>query len=350
MKESSIISIISGVNSIVKLLNLNVVGNQIFADPVVSFLRAGTHDGEAAESAFLDFGNLASENIEVHAVAGRAGGDHRLRRLFADEGDAQRLIAIVRVSLENVADVLHDLKTIVSGQIYAKQLELYMDAMDVTDEDVYCDKTRLNQILLNLLSNAIKFTPAGGTIRFGVEKLGPEAEISIWNSGQGISPEALPYVFQRFYKEDRSRGLHARGAGLGLNICKVLVNLGELPPAGQWANFPCCVGVASEEMIAKNPEVVRAFVALISRVGAWCNAHPQQAGEIAAQWIGLPPEAGRKSSLVFLGNFNDSWLRGADTYLRILDSMNKFSGSLRHKTMEQARPLLIDDSFLDTGK
>ena len=103
-------------------------------------------------------------------------------------------------------------------------------------------------------------------------------------------------------------------------------------------------------MIAKNPEVVRAFVALISRVGAWCNAHPQQAGEIAAQWIGLPPEAGRKSSLVFLGNFNDSWLRGADTYLRILDSMNKFSGILRHKTMEQARPLLIDDSFLDTGK
>lgn len=103
-------------------------------------------------------------------------------------------------------------------------------------------------------------------------------------------------------------------------------------------------------MIAKHPEVVRAFVALISRVGAWCNAHPQQAGEVAAQWIGLPPEAGRKSSLVFLGSFNDSWLRGADTYLRILDSMNKFSGSLRHKTMEQARPLLINDSFLDTGK
>ncbi len=112
-------------------------------------------------------------------------------------------------------------------------------------------------------------------------------------------------------------------------IGKVLVNLGELPPAGQWANFPCCVGVASEEMIAKHPEV---------------------AGEVAAQWIGLPPEAGRKSSLVFLGSFNDSWLRGADTYLRILDSMNKFSGSLRHKTMEQARPLLINDSFLDTGK
>ena len=71
----------------------------------------------------------------------------------------------------NLSDVLHDLKTIVSGQIYAKQLELYMDAMDVTDEDVYCDKTRLNQVLLNLLSNAIKFTPAGGTVSVRVRQL-----------------------------------------------------------------------------------------------------------------------------------------------------------------------------------
>ena len=46
-----------------------------------------------------------------------------------------------------------------------------MDAMDVTDEDVYCDKTRLNQILLNLLSNAIKFTPAGGTVSVRVRQL-----------------------------------------------------------------------------------------------------------------------------------------------------------------------------------
>ena len=78
---------------------------------------------------------------------------------------------------------------------------------------VYADPDLIHQVAYNILDNAIKFTPAGGTIRFHVEKLGPEVEISIWNSGQGISPEALPYVFQRFYKEDRSRGLHARGAG-----------------------------------------------------------------------------------------------------------------------------------------
>ena len=107
---------------------------------------------------------------------------------------------------------------------------------------VYADPDLIHQVVYNLLDNAIKFTPAGGTIRFHVEKLGPEAEISIWNSGQGISPEALPYVFQRFYKEDRSRGLHARGAGLGLNICKVLVNLsgGQIrveSQQGEWCRF-----------------------------------------------------------------------------------------------------------------
>ena len=107
---------------------------------------------------------------------------------------------------------------------------------------VYADPDLIHQVAYNLLDNAIKFTPAGGTIRFSVEKLGPEVEISIWNSGQGISPEALPYVFQRFYKEDRSRGLHARGAGLGLNICKVLVNLsgGQIrveSQQGEWCKF-----------------------------------------------------------------------------------------------------------------
>ena len=107
---------------------------------------------------------------------------------------------------------------------------------------VYADPDFIHQVAYNLLDNAIKFTPAGGTIRFSVEKLGPEAEISIWNSGQGISPEALPYVFQRFYKEDKSRGLHARGAGLGLNICKVLVNLsgGQIrveSQQGEWCRF-----------------------------------------------------------------------------------------------------------------
>ena len=117
---------------------------------------------------------------------------------------------------------------------------------------VYADPDLIHQVVYNLLDNAIKFTPAGGVIRFRVEKLGPEAEISIWNSGQGISPEALPHVFQRFYKEDPSRGLHARGAGLGLNICQVLVNLsgGQIrveSQEGEWCRFVFTLPVQSPD-------------------------------------------------------------------------------------------------------
>ena len=124
-------------------------------------------------------------------------------------------------------------KNICGERVRARRLRLRMSQSDLAAQ---------LQVAGVLLDNAIKFTPAGGTIRFSVEKLGPEAEISIWNSGQGISPEALPYVFERFYKEDRSRGLHARGSGLGLNICKVLVNLagGQIrveSQQGEWCRF-----------------------------------------------------------------------------------------------------------------
>ena len=226
-----------------------------------TFLSNMSHDIRTPMNAIIGFTTLALSNLDDKErvkdyLAKTLASSNHLLSLINDVLDMSR-IESGKIHLEevevNLSDVLHDLKTIVSGQIYAKQLELYMDAMDVTDEDVYCDKTRLNQILLNLLSNAIKFTPAGGTIRFSVEKLGPEAEISIWNSGQGISPEALPYVFQRFYKEDRSRGLHARGAGLGLNICKVLVNLsgGQIrveSQQGEWCRF-----VFTLPTVAPNP-------------------------------------------------------------------------------------------------
>ena len=225
------------------------------------FLFNMSHDIRTPMNAIIGFTTLAISNIDdkdrvKDYLAKTLASSNHLLSLINDVLDMSR-IESGKIHLEevevNLSDVLHDLKTIVSGQIYAKQLELYMDAMDVTDEDVYCDKTRLNQVLLNLLSNAIKFTPAGGTIKFHVEKLGPEVEISIWNSGQGISPEALPYVFQRFYKEDRSRGLHARGAGLGLNICKVLVNLsgGQIrveSQQGEWCRF-----VFTLPTVAPNP-------------------------------------------------------------------------------------------------
>ena len=131
----------------------------------------------------------------------------------------------------NLSDVLHDLKTIVSGQIYAKQLELYMDATDVTDEDVYCDKTRLNQILLNLLSNAIKFTPAGGTVSVRVRQLAGKVhgcgqyEFRIKDNGIGMSEEFAQKIFEPFERERTSTVSRIQGTGLGMAITKNIVEM-----------------------------------------------------------------------------------------------------------------------------
>lgn len=88
---------------------------------------------------------------------------------------------------------------------------------------VYADPDIVYQVFYNILDNAIKFTNNGGTITLNITEDENEVTVSVKNTGQGISEEALPHVFDRFYKEDKSRGLHAGGSGLGMNISKVLI-------------------------------------------------------------------------------------------------------------------------------
>ena len=107
---------------------------------------------------------------------------------------------------------------------------------------IYADLDFVHQVVYNIVDNAIKFTPAGGTISFAAERRGNMVEVRIENTGAGIAPEALPFVFERFYKEDRSRGMNTRGSGLGLHICKILVNLsgGQIhaeSEEGNWCRF-----------------------------------------------------------------------------------------------------------------
>ena len=107
---------------------------------------------------------------------------------------------------------------------------------------IYADPDFVHQVVYNIVDNAIKFTPEGGSIRFSAQKKGDMVEVRIENTGAGIAPEALPFVFERFYKEDRSRGVNTRGSGLGLHICKILINLSggkihaESEP-GKWCRF-----------------------------------------------------------------------------------------------------------------
>jgi signal transduction histidine kinase len=100
------------------------------------------------------------------------------------------------------------------------RLELYLEVMLPV---VRADPKRVGQILRNLLSNAIAYTPAGGQITVRALKEGDEIIVSIQDSGIGIVPEKLPYIFERFYRADPSRSRATGGSGLGLAIVKQLV-------------------------------------------------------------------------------------------------------------------------------
>jgi len=136
----------------------------------------------------------------------------------------------------------------------------------------------------------------------------------------------------------------ARGVG------RVVADLRDLPPAGFWKDYPCCVAVASSKCIAQNPQAVQAYVDLVIKSNSWCNAHKSEAGTLTAQWIGMPPEAGKASSLSFLTSFSDNWMRNTGNYLAVLDQMNKFSGKLKGKDIQEVKPVLFDMTFIEKVK
>ena len=230
-----------------------------------TFLSNMSHDIRTPMNAIIGFTTLALSNIDdterVKDYLGKTlASSNHLLSLINDVLDMSR-IESGKIHLEevevNLSDVLHDLKTIVSGQIYAKQLEFYMDAMDVTDEDVYCDKTRLNQILLNLLSNAIKFTPAGGTVSVRVRQLAGKVrdcgqyEFRVKDNGIGMSPEFAQKIFEPFERERTSTVSRIQGTGLGMAITKNIVDMMggtiEVQTAqGKGTEFTVCVPMRAQ--------------------------------------------------------------------------------------------------------
>ena len=204
-----------------------------------TFLSNMSHDIRTPMNAIIGFTTLAVSNIDnQERVKGyltkTLSSSRHLLALINDILDMSR-IESGKLQLEetevNLAEMLHDIKTIVGGQVHAKQLELYMDALDVTDEDVYCDRTRMGQILLNLLSNAIKFTPAGGTVSVRVRQFAgtvrdcAQYEFRVRDNGIGMSPEFAQKIFEPFERERTSTVSRIQGTGLGMAITRNIVEM-----------------------------------------------------------------------------------------------------------------------------
>ena len=204
-----------------------------------TFLSNMSQDIRTPMNAIIGFTTLAVSNIDNQErvkdyLTKTLSSSRHLLALINDILDMSR-IESGKLQLEetevNLPEMLHDIKTIVSGQIHAKQLELYMDALDVTDEDVYCDRTRMGQILLNLLSNAIKFTPTGGTVSVRVRQFAgtvrdcAQYEFRVRDNGIGMSPEFAQKIFEPFERERTSTVSRIQGTGLGMAITRNIVEM-----------------------------------------------------------------------------------------------------------------------------
>jgi two-component system, OmpR family, sensor histidine kinase BaeS len=120
----------------------------------------------------------------------------------------------------NLSDVTAGIILNFEKEYMDKDIQLDFNKFDAF---IYADKDKISQVIINLLSNALKYTPQGGKVNIGVQKENDEIVFYIKDNGSGISKEDMPFIFERFYRADKSRNRMTGGAGIGLTITKSIV-------------------------------------------------------------------------------------------------------------------------------
>ena len=203
-----------------------------------TFLSNMSHDIRTPMNAIIGFTTLAQtsldnrERMQEYLKKILSSSNHLLS-LINDILDMSR-IESGKLNIEerecSISDIFRDMRNIIQTQMESKQLNFFMDTVDVIDEKIYCDKLHVNQVLLNLLSNAIKFTPAGGTVALTIRQK-PRApkgygsyEIRVKDTGIGMSPEFAEHIFEPFERERTSTVSGTQGTGLGMAIAKNIID------------------------------------------------------------------------------------------------------------------------------
>ena len=209
-----------------------------------------------------------------------------LRQERVDEATVARALGIIERSTKTLAQLLDDLldvSRIVSGKIRLEPrsvdlpsvLQVAVEAAQPAAEQkgvliaaalerplppVSGDPGRLQQVVSNLLSNAIKFTPSGGRIDLRLDRAGSLARVQVSDTGLGIRPDFLPYIFEHFRQADTTSTRENRGLGLGLAIARHLVQLhggtieAESAGEGQGATFMVTLPLVEGAVAALLPE------------------------------------------------------------------------------------------------
>lgn len=204
-----------------------------------TFLNSMSHDIRTPMNAIIGFTSLAVSHIdEQERVKGYLEkiltSSRHLLSLINDILDMSRIESgKVRIEEDEVSlpEVMGDLKTIVQADVKAKQISFHMDTLDVANETVFCDKLRLNQVLLNIVSNAVKYTKSGGTVSVRVvqTEVSPEGyacyQFRVKDTGIGMSREFQEHLFEPFEREQTATVSGIQGTGLGLSITKSIVDM-----------------------------------------------------------------------------------------------------------------------------
>jgi len=242
-------------------------------------------DAEAANKAKDEFLAIVSHELRT-PLGAILIWTQLLRQDAVDAATAERALGIIERSTKTLAQLLDDLldvSRIVSGKIRLESravdlpsvLQVAVEAAQPAAEQkgvrIECvlerplapvsgDSSRLQQIAANLLANAIKFTPAGGHIEVRLDRIGPHARIQVADTGMGIKPDFLPYIFEHFRQADTTSTRENRGLGLGLAIARHLVELhggaieAESAGEGQGATFTITLPVIEGPVAALRPE------------------------------------------------------------------------------------------------
>lgn len=169
----------------------------------------------------------------------------RLNRLVSSLLDISRLQSGYRKFDKKQFNICETMRqTVISfeNQFNEKKLDVEVD-VEHFDMYAYGDEDAINQVIYNICHNAIKFSYEGGRYIIRIKSTGTgKVQFSVYNEGIGIAKEDIPYVFDRFYKSDKSRGLDKSGVGLGLFISKTIIDehKGEMrvdSEIGKWCEF-----------------------------------------------------------------------------------------------------------------
>ena len=204
-----------------------------------TFLNNMSHDIRTPMNAIIGYTGLAASHIDNKAqvqdyLSKIAQSSDHLLSLINDVLDMSR-IESGKMNLnereENLPEIIHTLRDIVQADIHAKQHDFFIDTVNVNDDDIICDKLRLNQVLLNILSNSIKYTAAGGTVsmRITEKSVKPNGyatfEFRIKDNGMGMDPEFVKTIFEPFTRVKSSTVSGIQGTGLGMAITKNIIDM-----------------------------------------------------------------------------------------------------------------------------